>query len=233
MERLPGRRAPILSLLLAVTSLLVACGGGDEENADDEGPPVGGSPGNGSPGGVDGNSPPSISGKPIGQTLTNNPYLFVPSAADQDGDVLTFSIVNKPAWANFSTSNGRLNGTPTDADLGRYENIVINVSDGQSTTSLGPFEIEVVAFGPLSATLNWTAPQERTDGTVLTDLAGYKVYWGSSPGKYPNSATLQGAGTTTYVVDGLTPGTWYFSASALDSQGLESRLSNPVWKNMN
>src|SRR5690606_19422435 len=121
-----------------------------------------------------------------------------------------------------------ISGTPTAADIGRFGNITIEVSDGLSKARVGPFSIDVVAVGTGSATIVWAAPTTRTDGTPLLDLAGYRLYWGRSAGDYTRSTTIDNPGVTTYVVDGLTSGTWYFAATALDSTGLESRFSNAI-----
>ena len=76
--------------------------------------------------------------------MQGNAYSFRPNAADADGDTLTFSVANKPGWANFNTSTGRLNGTPSAADVGTYANITITVSDGTADASLAAFSIQVV-----------------------------------------------------------------------------------------
>ncbi len=73
--------------------------------------------------------------------------------------------------------------------------------------------------------LSWTPPTTNTDGSPLTNLAGYKVYWGTSQGNYPNSATLNNPGLTSYVVGNLAPGTYFFVATALNSVGVESSFS--------
>ena len=72
-------------------------------------------------------------------------YLFSAAAADANGDALTFSIQNKPAWANFDGGTGRLSGTPIAGDIGSYAGIVISVTDGNATTSLPVFSISVEA----------------------------------------------------------------------------------------
>ena len=58
-------------------------------------------------------------------------YSFKPTAADPDGDALTFSITNRPTWATFNAATGQLAGTPAVASVGTYSNIVISVSDGR------------------------------------------------------------------------------------------------------
>jgi hypothetical protein len=80
-----------------------------------------------------------------------------------------------------------------------------------------------------TAALSWTAPTQNVDGSALTNLAGYKVYWGTAPRTYSSSASVAGAGTTTFTTN-LAPGTWYFAVSALDSTGAESAKTNEVSK---
>ncbi len=176
------------------------------------------------------NSPPVISGTPAASVMAGSAYAFTPTASDPNGDTLTFSIANKPSWASFNTSTGKLSGTPASGDVGSYSNIVISVSDGKTSASLAAFTIAVQAVANGTATLSWVAPTQRTDGSALTNLAGYKVYWGQTQGSYPNVATISNPGTTTYVIDNLGSGTWYFVMTAYDSSGVESSFSNAASK---
>jgi Putative Ig domain len=170
------------------------------------------------------NTAPTISGTPPTQVVAGEAYTFTPSAGDADGDALTFSITGKPAWATFDGASGRLAGTPTDADVGTYDDIVISVSDGEATDSLPAFSISVDAIALGSVTLSWTPPTRNTDGSALTDLAGYTVSWGRQSGNYTNSADL-GAGVTSFVVENLSAGTWYFAMRAYNTAGVHSDYS--------
>lgn len=62
------------------------------------------------------------------------------------------------------------------------------------------------------ATLSWTAPTQNTDGSALTDLAGFTIYGGTvQGGPYGDvSITISNPTTTTFVVSGLTEDTTYF-----------------------
>jgi hypothetical protein len=171
------------------------------------------------------NRAPTISGAPALSVLVGASYSFQPTAADADSDTLTFSIVNKPAWATFSPTTGRLQGTPSAGDVGTTTGIVISVSDGKTSASLAAFNVGVQALAVGSATLSWTPPTTNSDGSALTDLAGYKVYWGQTQGSYPNTVTL-GAGLSSYVVGSLSAGTWYFVMTSVNSSGIESAQSN-------
>ena len=85
------------------------------------------------------------------------------------------------------------------------------------------------------ATLSWTAPTQNTDGSALTDLAGFKIYAGLvQGGPYGDvSITINNPATTTFVVPGLAEGTTYFFVTtAFNSANpvQESDFSNEVSK---
>jgi hypothetical protein len=89
------------------------------------------------------NRAPSISGTPATLVVASQPYIFVPTASDPDGDRLVFAITNRPSWATFNTSNGQLSGTPARTATGTTSNIRISVTDGKTTVSLAPFSITI------------------------------------------------------------------------------------------
>lgn len=117
-------------------------------------------------------------------------------------------------------------------DIGIYDNITITVSDGLASASLAGFAVEVVATGSGSVTLTWMAPTENEDDTPLTDLAGYVIYYGVESGTYTEEIPVDNPTVTRFVVEGLTPNTYYFVATAKNSQGEESGFSNEAVKNV-
>ena len=84
--------------------------------------------------------------------------------------------------------------------------------------------------GPGSATLSWEAPTANSNDSPLTDLAGYRIYYGSSPEQLSHTVEIKTIGLQTYVLDDLEPGTWYFAVRALAANGSESKLSDIVAK---
>lgn len=181
------------------------------------------------------NSAPTISGTPLKAVSAGSAYSFTPTAKDANGDTLTFSIANKPAWASFSTSTGKLSGTPTSAQVGTYGSIAIKVSDGKVSASLASFSISVSAASSATgrATLSWTAPTRNTDGTSLTDLAGYRIYYGTGSSTLTKTITISNASVSTYVVEDLTAATWYFAVKSFNTKGVESVMSNKASKTIN
>ncbi len=81
-----------------------------------------------------------------------------------------------------------------------------------------------------AATLDWMPPTTNKDGSPLTDLAGYRVYWGTTPGSYPNSVTVDNPGIASYMVENLVPSTYYFVTTAFNIAGIESEFSNMAQK---
>lgn len=82
-----------------------------------------------------------------------------------------------------------------------------------------------------AATLNWLPPTENADSSTLEDLAGYKIYYGTSPDSFPNVISISNPGLSSFVIDNLPSNiTYYFTITALNSRGIESRFSNIVSK---
>ena len=179
------------------------------------------------------NHAPTISGNPKRGVTMNEMYDFQPTASDSDGDSLTFKIKNKPSWAQFDSQTGRVYGQPSLGDIGTYSNIVISVSDGQDSASLSAFTVTVSQSSLGSVSLSWTAPTQNTDGTPLTDLAGYRIYFGKTSRQYDNEITINNPGLTTYVVENLSPDTYYFAATSVNSSGIESAYSGEAVRTVN
>lgn len=173
------------------------------------------------------NTAPTISGTPATTDIAGTAYTFTPTASDTDGDPLSFSVQNAPSWAIFSIATGTLSGTPVAANVGTYSNIVISVSDGHTSVALPAFSISVSQPATSgTATLSWTAPTTNTDGSALTDLAGYHIHYGNSPSSLSTVIDVASPGTLSYTVGSLASGTWYFAVSAYTTSGLESALSS-------
>ena len=110
---------------------------------------------------------------------------------------------------------------------------MISVSDGTASASLPAFAISVTQVATGSATISWTPPTQNTDGSALTNLAGYRLYYGTNSASLTQSIQIANAGASSYVVDNLSPATWYFAVKAYNSSGAESDLSALASKTIN
>ena len=215
-------RGRLLSLVFCASSMLTlsACGGGG--GSDSSSAAASGSTG------ASANRAPTIVGKSPAAVAVGQKYTFKPTASDADQDTLTYSIESKPTWANFDSKTGTLTGTPNPENVGSHENIVVKVSDGKTTAALPEFTVTVVDGSsglPGAATLSWEAPSQNVDGSALTGLTGYKIHYGTKPGSYSETISIDTVAMTTYVIDGLAAGTYYFAITAVSSGGLESEFS--------
>lgn len=167
----------------------------------------------------------SISGAPATTATAGTAYSFTPTTSEPVGDRLSFSVRNKPAWASFSIASGTIGGTPTAANVGTYSDIVISMSTGNGGASLAAFSIAVKPSGAGAVTLDWTAPTTNSNGSALTDLAGYQIHYGKSPSSMTTSINVANAGATSYTIGSLTRGTWYFAVSDYTTSGAQSANS--------
>ncbi|MEO5347430.1 MAG: hypothetical protein H7834_13795, partial [Magnetococcus sp. YQC-9] len=143
--------------------------------------------------------PPTIQGTPATEVYEKVAYRFAPVGTDPvAGTKLTYSIANKPAWAQFDEKTGILSGTPQEKDVGKSANIVITITDGKTPQSLTPFDLTVLNINsaPAGADKTVTTPED-TDYTFTAGDFGF-----TDPNDTPANqfnrvkiSTLPGAGS--------------------------------------
>jgi hypothetical protein len=77
-----------------------------------------------------------------------------------------------------------------------------------------------------TVTLSWTPPTHNTDGSLLTDLAGYKVYYGLQSRTYSTTIDTNDMTQNGRDVTGLSPNKYYFTVTAYNSNNVESDYAN-------
>jgi len=197
------------SFLLALSLVAIsACGGG--ANPEEEQQPI------------STNQPPTISGNMPVSIVAGQSYDSTPTASDPENDTLTFSISNKPTWAEFNSATGNLSGTPSSQDVGIDNDIVIGVSDSVNSVSLSAFDISVqqipqdnraptIADQNLSTSVNTQlvitlGPLQDEDGDTLTYIVTNtsNTTAGESPNQIIFSSQDEGSDSfTASVSDGV------------------------------
>ena len=216
-------------MCLSVSVLLSGCGGGDGSSPSSTS--SGSSTTSTAPPTSTGTSAPvvKLSGTPPTTVVVGSPYAFQPTASTTSGTA-SFSATGLPGWASINSSTGEISGTPTASYVGTTGAITISASDGSTTASLAPFKISVTAASAGSptgsATLSWTIPTDNTNGTPATNLAGFHIYYGTTPGALKSVITVPGTSTTKYEISNLSNGTYYFQVAAYNSTGVDGVLSN-------
>lgn len=94
--------------------------------------------------------------------------------------------------------------------------------DAPAITDTVNYGLSCLFGGKTSVDLSYTAPTKNTDGSPLTDLAGFKVYRGTTAANLTLLTTIASPTTLTYKDTGLPPGTWFYAVSAYTTAGVES-----------
>jgi hypothetical protein len=84
-----------------------------------------------------------------------------------------------------------------------------------------------------SLTLGWVAPTQNSNGSPITDLAGYKIHYGTASANYTKVVAVSNPSLSRYVLDSLESGTYFFAITAYNSKGIESTLSGEISATMN
>jgi len=174
-----------------------------------------------------------ITGTPATSAVMGQFYDFTPTVVASAGSTLSYAIANKPIWAQFNAATGALTGVPPTGSAATDANILVSVSNGVQRVSLPPFTIAVHAAstgGTGTASLIWTRPTENTDGSPLTNLAGYIIRYGTSSSALDKTISVGSPGATSVEITNLTPGNWDFAVSSVNTENVESPFSAVVAK---
>lgn len=122
------------------------------------------------------------------------------------------------AGATAASSSSSTPATATDTSTASNTTTTGGSTSSGSTTSTGS----------TSVTLNWEAPTENSNGSALTNLAGYKIHYGTASKDYTEVVAVSNPSLNRYVIDSLQSGTYYFAITAYNSAGVESPMSGEV-----
>lgn len=103
-------------------------------------------------------------------------------------------------------------------------------SSSGTTTPTNPVTVAPSTGGSVDA--SWSIPTSREDGSPLltSDIQGYEIYYykNGTPQSQGTVIAINGATRTSHTTSTLSPGTYYFAISSIDSNGVYSQLSNYV-----
>jgi len=193
--------------------------------------------------------PVTLTVTPPTSTIGQSPasLTFVAQQGGSQPSVQTFNITNKGkgtlTWT-VSEATGWLSLTPASGTTTTETDVIaVTVNTAGLTTNTYTAPIAITASGAsntpqqLMVSLAITAPASGIakltwDPNTESDLAGYKVYAGTSSAAY--GPPIDVGKVTTFEVINLTAGkTYYFSIKAYNTSSLESGFSNEVSKTIN
>jgi hypothetical protein len=139
---------------------------------------------------------------------------------------ITITATDGLTFAGLPGFSIRVTPTPEPAPVSSSSSSSGTTVAGGSSSSSSSGAAPVSASD--SVTLSWAAPTENTDGSALTNLAGYDIYYGTSASAMTQKITINTVGMLTYVISNLASGTWYFEVIAVNSAGVDSGPSSTV-----
>ena len=129
--------------------------------------------------------------------------------------------------AESCTASGGWSGARGTSGSVTVGPLTTRTSFSLTCTGAGGNAVSMVAVAVNDAvTLNWRAPTENTDGTPLTDLGSYRIYFGRASRDYQDSVTVPGSASSHTLT--LPSGDHFLAMTAIDADGNESAYSNEI-----
>ena len=160
-------------------------------------------------------------------TITASPS----SITSGESTTLSWSSSNATsctASVDWSGSKGT-SGTELMSSITANSTFSLQCSNTTGSQS-GSVNVTVSPVQSGTALISWTSPLLNTDNSTLTDLTGFKFYYGTLPGNYTKSLTVNSPGISSFLIENLSSTTWYFSMTAYNSTNVESVKSAEVSK---
>ena len=109
---------------------------------------------------------PRISGTPNSSVAEGGRYSFKPTIDADSGEIVSWSIANKPDWLLFNSRNGKISGHPSNADVGTVSDIAITATNVKGSDSI-TFDLTVTNVNG-APTIEATPTTRVAQGNVYT-----------------------------------------------------------------
>jgi len=125
--------------------------------------------------------------------------------------------------------NSYIEFTPLVNDVLEFAVTVTDENGQEYTDSVIITVLPAEQVPQYSALLSWTTPTENEDGTSLTNLAGYRIYYGQSVTNLDTLILVNDPLSTTHKINNLDSDLrYFFCVAAYNTAGLESQCSDAV-----
>jgi hypothetical protein len=155
----------------------------------------------------------------LAQAQTAGTITFTANKTSATGSLVPVLTWSTTPVASSCTASGAWSGTK----FASGSETLASISSSKSYTL-------TCNWGGGSSTISWTKPTTNSDGSALTNLAGYKVLFGNSASALNQSKAVNDAAARSTTISALGAGTWYFAVRAVNSSGVESNNSSVVSK---
>ena len=105
--------------------------------------------------------------------------------------------------------------------------------NGTGGTVVKTVNMQVLQAALGTAEVSWMPPTTREDGSALTNLAKFKIYYGTDINNMSDFVEINSPGITSHTIENLAPGLYYFTVTAIDANDSESIRPSPATKTIN
>ena len=158
---------------------------------------------------------------PVSNTASGKRFALALTSVEGDADfgtpaAATVQVSTSAMVPSGSSSSGATSGSNSGASSSSSSSGGSGSSGSAATPTTG------------AVTLSWAAPTENTNGSALTNLSGYVINYGTSTTAMTQTISINTVGTLSYVIGGLSSGTWYFEVVSVNASGVQSNPSSVV-----
>jgi len=151
-------------------------------------------------------------------------------ATTHNGDYGNLTIDATGSWNYAANNNHTVIQNLTSSDSLKDHLTISSVDGTTHTVVITIIGADEVVNTVADVSLSWVAPSEREDNTGidLSEIAGYKVYYGTTQGDYTSSIDINDHTAVGHTFNNFSAGTYYFVVTTFDTEGRESQYSSEV-----
>lgn len=146
------------------------------------------------------------------------------SVVSGDSTTLTWTAAD----VDSCTASGGWSGARAESGNEQVGPIIASTTFSLSCSGAGGSVVEMLSVGAIGEIgVGWDAPTQNVDGSPLTDLAGFRIYYGDSSGAYANMIEVTDPAAVSHTLS-LLSGSYFIAMTAVDTDGNESAHSNEI-----
>jgi hypothetical protein len=167
---------------------------------------------------------PSVVQSPSNSVTTEGDSTTLSVVAE--GSDLSYQWFRDGAAVSGATSSALSLSGVSLSDAGSYYCVISNAVGSQTSGSASLSVLEAVTSSNVA--ISWVAPSRRLDGSDLNpgEINQYRVYYGPASSTGYSQSVEVNSTDSSVVIEGLDEGDYKFAVSAIDSEGVESSLSD-------
>lgn len=173
----------------------------------------------------------TISSQPVARSVNEGDAVSFSVVASSNGvSALTYQWYRNDVAISGATSATYSIAAAQLTHAGSYR---VQIGNGGISTPVSSNSVTLTVADVIELVdieLNWAIPDQREDATYLdpSEIGGYVISYGTRSGQRTQTLNVSGGTTVNTVLEGLTPGTYYFAIATVDADGQQGAFSSEI-----